>query len=81
MLTKGRVGETYNIGGHNEKQNLEVVHTTSDLLDEMVPLQSAVNGVATNGSPITQSEATAIKLSMWPIGLAMTVVTLLMQAK
>lgn len=36
-LTEGRVGETYNIGGHNEKQNLDVVHTICDLLDEMMP--------------------------------------------
>lgn len=38
VLAEGRVGETYNIGGHNEKQNLEVVHIICDLLDEMVPL-------------------------------------------
>ncbi|MGL5030531.1 MAG: dTDP-glucose 4,6-dehydratase [Aeromonas sp.] len=38
VVTTGEVGETYNIGGHNEKQNLEVVHTVCDLLDEMVPL-------------------------------------------
>ncbi|WP_429043323.1 dTDP-glucose 4,6-dehydratase [Aeromonas veronii] len=38
VLTTGLVGETYNIGGHNEKQNLDVVHTVCDLLDEMVPL-------------------------------------------
>lgn len=37
VVTTGVVGETYNIGGHNEKQNLEVVHTVCDLLDEMVP--------------------------------------------
>ncbi|HHQ4552199.1 TPA: dTDP-glucose 4,6-dehydratase [Aeromonas veronii] len=37
VATKGLVGETYNIGGHNEKQNLEVVYTICDLLDEMVP--------------------------------------------
>lgn len=37
VVTTGLVGETYNIGGHNEKQNLEVVHTICDLLDEMVP--------------------------------------------
>lgn len=36
-VTKGVVGETYNIGGYNEKQNLEVVHTICDLLDEIVP--------------------------------------------
>ncbi|WP_312687712.1 dTDP-glucose 4,6-dehydratase [Kosakonia sp.] len=37
VVTGGVAGETYNIGGHNEKQNLEVVHTICDLLDEMVP--------------------------------------------
>ncbi|MFM5437871.1 dTDP-glucose 4,6-dehydratase [Aeromonas enteropelogenes] len=37
VVTTGVVGETYNIGGHNEKQNLDVVHTICDLLDEMVP--------------------------------------------
>ncbi|MFM5867640.1 dTDP-glucose 4,6-dehydratase [Aeromonas caviae] len=38
VVTTGVIGETYNIGGHNEKQNLDVVHTICDLLDEMVPL-------------------------------------------
>ncbi|MBD8213623.1 dTDP-glucose 4,6-dehydratase [Erwinia persicina] len=37
VVTAGKVGETYNIGGHNEKQNLQVVETICDLLDEMVP--------------------------------------------
>nr|AAM22544.1 putative dTDP-glucose-4-6-dehydratase [Aeromonas hydrophila] len=37
VVTTGAIGETYNIGGHNEKQNLDVVHTICDLLDEMVP--------------------------------------------
>lgn len=37
VVSQGLVGETYNIGGHNEKQNLEVVHTICDLLDELVP--------------------------------------------
>lgn len=37
VVTTGVVGETYNIGGHNEKQNLDVVRTVCDLLDEMVP--------------------------------------------
>lgn len=41
VVTDGAVGETYNIGGHNEKQNLEVVHTICDLLDEIVPKQSS----------------------------------------
>ena len=35
VVTEGGVGETYNIGGHNEKTNLEVVETICDLLEEM----------------------------------------------
>ncbi|WP_447586289.1 dTDP-glucose 4,6-dehydratase [Pseudoxanthomonas mexicana] len=37
VLEKGRVGETYNVGGNAEKQNLEVVHMICALLDERVP--------------------------------------------
>lgn len=37
VLTRGAVGETYNIGGHNEKRNIDVVHTLCDLLNGMVP--------------------------------------------
>lgn len=37
VVTEGKVGETYNIGGHNEKTNLEVVHTLCDILDEIAP--------------------------------------------
>jgi dTDP-glucose 4,6-dehydratase len=37
-ITKGDIGETYNIGGHNEKSNIEVVKLICDLLDELVPL-------------------------------------------
>ncbi|WP_312454360.1 dTDP-glucose 4,6-dehydratase [Pseudescherichia sp.] len=37
VVTQGTPGETYNIGGHNEKQNLDVVQTICDLLDEIVP--------------------------------------------
>jgi dTDP-glucose 4,6-dehydratase len=37
VVTQGVAGETYNIGGHNEKRNLDVVHTICDLLDEIVP--------------------------------------------
>jgi len=40
VLAQGRVGETYNVGGWNEKTNLEVVHTLCDLLDEMAPRAS-----------------------------------------
>lgn len=37
VIAQGQLGETYNIGGHNEKSNLEVVHTLCDLLDELSP--------------------------------------------
>lgn len=37
VVTEGVIGETYNIGGHNEKKNIEVVHTLCTLLDEMCP--------------------------------------------
>jgi dTDP-glucose 4,6-dehydratase len=37
VATEGMVGETYNIGGHNEKRNIEVVHILCDLLEELVP--------------------------------------------
>ncbi|AEY02710.1 dTDP-glucose 4,6 dehydratase [Oceanimonas sp. GK1] len=37
VLTQGAVGGTWNIGGHNEKTNLEVVHTICELLEELAP--------------------------------------------
>lgn len=37
VVTAGVVGETYNIGGHNEKQNIEVVKTICKILDELKP--------------------------------------------
>ncbi|MCB1941854.1 MAG: GDP-mannose 4,6-dehydratase, partial [Candidatus Accumulibacter sp.] len=37
VLDAGRPGETYNIGGWNEKPNLEIVHTVCSLLDELRP--------------------------------------------
>ena len=37
VVTEGVVGETYNIGGHNEKQNIEVVKTICSILDELKP--------------------------------------------
>lgn len=39
VVTEGVVGETYNIGGHNEKANLEVVHAICDLLEELAPIK------------------------------------------
>ena len=44
VITEGEVGETYNIGGHNEKANIDVVRTICALLEELVPNKPA--GVA-----------------------------------
>lgn len=38
VLQKGKTGETYNIGGNNEKQNIEIVQTICNILDEKVGL-------------------------------------------
>lgn len=41
VVTEGKVGETYNIGGHNEKQNIEVVHSICDILQQLRPKASS----------------------------------------
>lgn len=40
VVQNGKIGETYNIGGNNEKTNLEVVETICELLDELHPSKS-----------------------------------------
>jgi dTDP-glucose 4,6-dehydratase len=40
VATTGKVGETYNIGGHNEKANIDVVKTICNLLEELVPVST-----------------------------------------
>ncbi|PHM58606.1 dTDP-glucose 4,6-dehydratase [Xenorhabdus sp. KK7.4] len=37
VITSGKIGETYNIGGHNEKKNIDVVRTICKILDELKP--------------------------------------------
>jgi dTDP-glucose 4,6-dehydratase len=44
VVMDGQAGETYNIGGHNEKQNIEVVQTICRILDELRPERP--NGIA-----------------------------------
>ncbi|ATI65867.1 dTDP-glucose 4,6-dehydratase [Edwardsiella tarda] len=51
VVTVGKVGETYNIGGHNERRNIDVVTTLCALLQEMVPQTPA--GVARYADLIT----------------------------
>lgn len=46
VVTDGQVGETYNIGGHNEKKNIEVVQTICDILDSLVP--NVIEGIPTS---------------------------------
>ena len=37
VVSRGKIGETYNIGGHNEKTNIQVVQLICDILDELYP--------------------------------------------
>ena len=50
VVTEGEVGETYNIGGHNEKKNIEVVEALCIILDELKPV---ANNPAFASSPLT----------------------------
>lgn len=47
VVTEGKVGETYNIGGHNEKQNIDVVNTICELLDELKPKEGGYKSLIT----------------------------------
>ena len=42
VLARGRIGETYNVGGRNEKPNLEIVHAICSILDELRPADAVV---------------------------------------
>ena len=50
VATRGEVGETYNIGGHNEKQNIDVVKSICAILDELVPLNIQYSSLITHVS-------------------------------
>lgn len=43
VIEHGTLGETYNIGGNNEKSNLDVVHSLCDLLDELSPRSDRIS--------------------------------------
>jgi len=55
VVTEGKIGETYNIGGHNEKQNIEVVETICDILDELRPMNN-------NAAPVGRASARQVGL-------------------
>jgi dTDP-glucose 4,6-dehydratase len=48
VVTEGQVGETYNIGGHNEKQNIDVVHTICDILQQLRPQNAQYRDLITH---------------------------------
>ncbi|EKO3593974.1 dTDP-glucose 4,6-dehydratase [Vibrio metschnikovii] len=52
VVTEGKVGETYNIGGHNEKQNIEVVKTICAIMDQLVPMEQRGYPVNTQHSSL-----------------------------
>ena len=39
VVLEGALGETYNIGGHNEKKNIDVVNTICEILEDIIPLE------------------------------------------
>lgn len=43
VISRGRIGQTYNIGGNNEKKNIDLVHLLCSLMDELHPLSSTIN--------------------------------------
>jgi dTDP-glucose 4,6-dehydratase len=45
VVTTGLVGETYNIGGHNEKQNIDVVKAICEILEELAPVKQTNLGI------------------------------------
>jgi dTDP-glucose 4,6-dehydratase len=53
VLEAGKVGEVYNVGGWNEKPNIEIVNTICDILDELRPLPSPDSRLPTYHSLIT----------------------------
>lgn len=53
VVTEGIVGETYNIGGHNEKQNIEVVKSICNLLEELAPIEKTGLNIPNYESLIT----------------------------
>ncbi len=57
VVTEGKIGETYNIGGHNEKTNLEVVETICTILDEL----------ASRGGASVKGEESSVKSEDTPI--------------
>ncbi len=52
VALEGEVGQTYNIGGHNEKQNIEVVDTICEILDELAPIRPVGSALGVQNSKL-----------------------------
>src|SRR5690554_2861222 len=62
VVTEGEIGETYNIGGHNEKRNIEVVQEICKILDELKPIgRGALHAPAVIASVAKQSTVSSYK--------------------
>ncbi|MCB5196128.1 dTDP-glucose 4,6-dehydratase [Deefgea salmonis] len=66
VLEAGQVGETYNVGGWNEKANLDVVHTICDLLDELAPIGSRELGVGSEERAVVSQQTGTTPQSLLP---------------
>jgi len=53
VLQEGKIGETYNIGGNNEKTNLEVVETICKILEELLPIKNSTLNIQNYKNLIT----------------------------
>lgn len=56
VLEAGKIGEVYNIGGWNEKPNIDIVHTVCGILDELRPLSTLGSGEWTVGTETTPAQ-------------------------
>jgi dTDP-glucose 4,6-dehydratase len=68
VVMKGRVGETYNIGGNNERQNIELVRTLCELMDELVGYErldmedgASRSPISDLPSPVSEASASSTK--------------------
>ena len=47
VLTRGCVGQTYNVGGNSERRNIDLVHDLCDILDDLLPQKKSRRGLIT----------------------------------
>ncbi|WP_127470639.1 dTDP-glucose 4,6-dehydratase [Thiomicrorhabdus aquaedulcis] len=67
VATQGKVGETYNIGGHNEKQNIQVVTTICAILDELAPINTKIPDQVRNDELPLHHDETPLRYDETPL--------------